>query len=159
MTTIVVGNFVNDLVGVAENMSLHQNTIEAIKCGMMHIDYINPRYYYDKEGILEIIEAPTCIENLNVVLFYVKLCYFCVKVMQEVPHNMFLIHITSIIKYTRTIQQFMKSYDACAIILECIDEDQREIPQIVLNNMRKHSVFVVESASEGIDELEASLEF
>jgi hypothetical protein len=158
MNTIVIGTFNVD-ISATENMDIHQNLLSAIKCGMIHIDTINPRYYYDKEGVQEIIDSPVCITTLYVVLFYIKLCYFCVKIMQAVPYNMFLVHISSIIKYTHTIQQFMKSYDACAIILQCIDENQREIPNIILDSMHTHSAFFIKSALEGIDELQPSLEF
>lgn len=137
-----------------ENLGLHQFLITEIKYGMIHISRINPAYYYDIEGIMEIINSPTCIDTLRSVLFYVKLCYFCAKIRPTAPRSILLIHLNHMITDTHTIQKFMKSYNDCIYITSVLDGNELEFACIIFENMQKHSAFFIENSKAGISDLE-----
>jgi hypothetical protein len=137
-----------------ENLGLHQFLITEIKCVMNHISSINSEYYYDIEGIMEIINSPTCIDTLRSVLFYVKLFYFCAKNKSGAPRSILLIHLNHMITDTRTIQKFMKSYNDCIYIISVLDGNELEFARIIFDNMQKHSAFFIENSKEGILNLE-----
>ncbi len=137
-----------------DNLELHQFLITEIKCVMNHTSSINPAYYYDIEGIMEIINAPTCIDILRSVLFYVKLCHFCAKTRSVAPRSILLIHLNHMITDTRTIQKFMKSYNDCIYITSVLDGKELEFARIIFKNMQKHSAFFIENSKEGILDLE-----